>query len=326
MAWTLAEFSKIETDTLRKSVMDTLLMESNVMQMVPWETIGTLATTVVKYQDLPSVGFRKINAGYTESQGHFEQKVENISLMGAMIDTDKAIARAKNSIADARAIQQVMMTKATAYKFNDKFINGDPATDPEEFKGISKRVADLVVEGYTGQSIDNAGTAGDGMLLDATERHNFLNHLDELIYHIKGHKPDFLLMNSKMLLALRACLRYEKLLDNTRDMFDRLVDVYQGARLVDIGTKADQITEIVTNTEDTAGDAGGTECTSIYAVKFGVGEFLWGIQEYPLEVEDKGLLEAKPVYRTEIDWPLGLAHIDPRCMGRLYNIIPDGST
>ena len=70
--WTLAELSKIETDTLRKSVMDTLLMESDVMQMVPWETIGALATTIVKYQDLPIVGFRKINAGYAESIGHFE--------------------------------------------------------------------------------------------------------------------------------------------------------------------------------------------------------------------------------------------------------------
>jgi len=306
--------------------MDTFLMESDVMQMVPWETLNALATTVVKYQDLPSVGFRKLNAGYTESTGHFEHKVESISLMGGMIDTDKALVRAKNTIAEARAVQQLMMTKSIAYKFNDKFINGNPESDPEEFKGISKRIDELAVEGYDSQVIDNAGTAGDGILLDATERHNFLDHVDQLIYSLPGHKPDFLLMNKKTLLALRACLRYEKLLDNTRDMFDRLVDVYQGARLVDIGTKADQVTEIITNTETTAGAAGGTECTSIYAVKFGVGEFLWGIQEYALEVTDKGLLEAKPVYRTEIDWPLGLAHISPRCMGRLYNIIPDGST
>lgn len=118
MSWTLAELSKIETDTLRKSVMDCLLMESDVMQVVPWETIGALSTTVVKYQDLPSVGFRKINAGYAESTGHFEQKVENISLLGGMIDTDKALARAKNTIADARAIQQQMMVKAIAFEWS----------------------------------------------------------------------------------------------------------------------------------------------------------------------------------------------------------------
>lgn len=329
MAWTLAEFSKIETDTLRKSVMDTLLMESNVLQFVPWETIGALATTVVKYQDLPSVGFRKINAGYAESIGHFEQKVENISLLGGMIDTDKALARAKNSIADARAIQQVMMVKAIGYEFNDKFINGNPTADPEEFKGLSKRVDDVVAEGFTEQKIDLGGDYGaardDGILYDTTESHNFLNKLDQLIYSIKGHNPDFLLMNKKMLLCLRALLRKEKLLDNTKDMFDRVVDVYQSVKLVDIGVKADQITEIITNTEDPDDLYTSDLSTSIYAVKFGIGEFLWGIQEYPMEVDDKGLLEDKPVYRTEVDWPLGLAHIDPRCIARLCNIFPDST-
>jgi len=53
MPWTLAELSKIETDTLRKSVIDTLLMEASVLEMVPWETIGQLATTIVRYHDLP---------------------------------------------------------------------------------------------------------------------------------------------------------------------------------------------------------------------------------------------------------------------------------
>jgi len=324
-AWTLAELSKIETDTLRKSVIDTLLMESNLMQVVPWETIGQLATTIVRVQDLPSVGFRKINEGYAAGIGHFEQKVENISLMGCYLDCDKAIARAKNTIADARAIAQVMALKAMAYKFNDKFINGNPATDPEEFKGLQKRVDDVYTDGYTEQYIDNAGTSGDGILLSTGESHNFLNKLDQLIYSIKGHSPDFLLMNKKMLLALRSLLRKEKLLDNTKDMFDRVVDVYQGCRLVDIGVKADQLTEIITNTE-TLEAAGAAESTSIYAAKFGIGELLWGIQEYPLEVEDKGLLEAKPVYRAEVDWPLGLALADPRAVGRLYGVIPDSST
>ena len=86
------------------------------------------------------------------------------------------------------------------------------------------------------------------------------------------------------------------------------------------------ITEIITNTEDPQGLYTSNVSTSIYAVKFGIGELLWGIQEYPLEVEDKGLLEDKPVYRTEVDWPLGLAHVDPRCMARLCNVFPDNIT
>ena len=138
MAVTLMDLSQIETDVLRKSVIDTFLMESNLLEIVPWETIGQLSTTVVKISELPSVGFRKINAAYSESTGKFSHASETISLLGGDIDTDKALARAKNTIADARAIMQTLMLKSIAYKFNDKFINGNPASDPEEFKGYKK--------------------------------------------------------------------------------------------------------------------------------------------------------------------------------------------
>lgn len=325
MPWTLADLSKVETDTLRKSVLDKLLMEASVLELVPWETIGALNTTVVRYKDLPSVGFRKVNEGYSESTGRLEQLVENISLLGGMIDTDKAIARAKNSIADTRAINQALMLKALAYKFNDYWINGDHVSDPESFSGLKSRVDALNSDGYTSQYIDNDGTQGDGILLSDAESHNFLDHLDELMYSIRGHNPDVCFLNKKCLLATRSILRRQRLLDVTRDMFDRQVDVYQNARFIDIGVKADQSTQIITNTE-TLEDDGGAESTSIYAAKMGIGEYLWGIQEYPLEVEDKGLLEAKPVYRTEVDWPLGLVSVDPYCIARLYAIIPDDST
>lgn len=55
--FTLAELSKIETDVLRKSVIDALVMEASVLEMVPWETIGQLSTRIVRMGTLPSVGF-----------------------------------------------------------------------------------------------------------------------------------------------------------------------------------------------------------------------------------------------------------------------------
>ena len=322
MSMTLAELSKIETDVLRKSVIDNLILESNVLEMVPWETIGTLATSVVMIKDLPSVGFRKVNEGYAESTGHFEQKTENISLFGGDIDTDIAIARAKNTIADARAIQQTLKLKAIAYNFNDKFINGNPQSDPEEYKGLSKRIDNINTDGYTDQYVDLADTTNSGILRDQAARFAFLDKLNTLIYAIKGHNPQYLLMNKKLLLATRSLLMREKLLDNARDMFERNIDVYMGARLIDIGVKSDQTTEIITNTETLGG---GSYETSIYAVKFGIGDSTWGIQQYPLEVRDLGELESKPVYRTRLDWNLGLATVDPRSLGRLYGIRADAT-
>jgi hypothetical protein len=323
MAWNLAELSKLETNILRKSVIDTLLFNTNLLEVVPWETIGQLATGVVRIKDLPSVGFRKVNEGYSEGIGHFEQKIESIALFGHDIDTDIAIARAKNTIADARAIQQTLTLKAVAYSFNDKFINGDPGTDPEEYKGIKERIDDIYADGFTDQYIDLADTTDYGILRDSAARFAFLDKLNELIYSIRGHQPDFLLMNKKMLLAIRSLLLREKLLDATKDMFDRRIDVYLNCRLVDVGVKADQSTEIITNTE-TGG--GGSYETSIYAVKFGVGDATWGLQQYPLEVRDLGEIESKPVFRTRFDWNLGLATVDPRSLGRLYGIRADSTS
>ena len=316
MAWTLAELSKIETDVLRKSVMDTLLYEANMLEMIPWETIGSLATTVVRYQDLPSVGFRKVNNPYSESTGTFEQKTETISLCGADIDTDKAIARAKNTIGDARAIQQGMMLKALGYSINDKFINGNPVSDPEEYMGIARRIYRNYLAGFTGQVIASATT---NQLPHATDSDVFLDELDKLIYAISAHTPDALLMSSKMLLVIRSVLRRQKLLMTTQDMFGRIIDMYGSVKLIAMGVKADQTTEIIPS-DGTDFWSDEAKHSSIYAVKFGIGDQLWGIQEYPLEVEDLGEQHTKPVYRTRVDWPLGLADVDPRCMAVLHNL------
>jgi len=317
--FTLVELSKIEEDPRRKSVIDTLLWSSNIMQVIPWETIGALSTTITRLGTLPTVGFRKINAGYSVSTGALEQRVENISLMGGNFDTDKAIVRSKTKLSTARAIVQVMMTKAMAYKFNDKFINGNPENNPEEFKGLEERVNDLYDEGYTGQRVDVAGgSATEGILASAAISHNFLNKFDKAMYQVKGHNPQLALMNSNVLLAIRAIMRKDGLLDVTKNAMDEVVDRVRNTILVDIGVNADQTTEIIAENE-TLGD--GTTESSIFFVKFGIGELFWGIQEYPLEVTDKGLLESAPIYRTEVDWPLGLAMADPYCMSRLFVII-----
>ena len=329
--WPLSELSKIETDILRKSVIDTLLFESNVMELVPWETIGQLQMGVIRIQDLPSVGYRRINGEYgSDDIGHFEHKVETIALFGRDIDTDEAIARAKNTVADARAIQQTLTLKAMAYAFNDGFINNEvSAATPLVFNGLRKRVNDVNAEGFTSQKID-AACGGKGILNDSAASQAFLDKLNKLMFSIKGHKPDYLLMNDDMFLALFSLLRREKLLDTTKDMFDREIDTYRGARLIDIGVKADQTTKIITSTETSAGLEGSDEHTSIYAVKFGVGDMTWGIQEFALEAKDLTpggvTLQEKPAFRTRVTWNLGLCTVDPRSIGRLYGIIPDASS
>lgn len=310
---TLADLSKLEKDTLRKSVIDTIIEECPAMELIPWETIGALSTTMVEYQSLPSVGFRKVNEGYVESTGKFGQRSEVVSLFGLDIDTDIAVARAKNTIGDARAIQQKMALKAVSMAFTDKLINGDSTVDVNEFDGLAVRSAAI------SQEIDLDLATDEGVFHDTASENKFIDKLDELMYSIDGHKPDLMFMNKYVLLAIRSVLRRRGLLDTTQDMFGRKVDMYAGARLLDAGANAAG-TEIILKTE-TKGMSTGVG-SSIYAAKFSIGDEFWGIQEYALEARDLGEIDAKPVFRTRVDWPLGLAMTSKKCIGRLYGVSP----
>ena len=156
------------------------------------------------------------------------------------------------------------------------------------------------------------------MLYDTTDRHLFVDHMAELNHMIKGHKADAFFMNAKMYLAFEACMRRESLLKQTEDMFGRIINSFQGVPLIDIGLKADQSTEIITNGESLGG---GSEETSIYGIKYGDGKFFWGIQQAPMEVRDLGEVDTKPVYRDRVEWVVGLAHSDPRSLARAYGFV-----
>ncbi|KKK83039.1 hypothetical protein LCGC14_2797360, partial [marine sediment metagenome] len=109
-------------------------------------------------------------------------------------------------------------------------------------------------------------------------------------------------------------------LNQAQDMFGRIINMYQGVPLIDIGIKADQSTEIITNGESLSG---GADETSIYAVKYGPEEYFWGIQQAPLEVRDLGEIDTKPVLRDRVEWVVGLAHSNPRALARAYGFVAD---
>ncbi len=107
--------------------------------------------------------------------------------------------------------------------------------------------------------------------------------------------------------------------ETTQDQFDRTIQKYKGAVIRDPGYKADQTTRIITNTENTDGTAGSSVQTSIYAVNYGTDHF-YGWQFEEMNVQDLGLLNNGVIYRTFIDWAIGLMNASTRSIGRLYDI------
>ncbi len=294
-----------------------LLEESYINQILPWATNPALSLQITSVKTLPTVGTRKINASFSTTKATFEQKVEGKYIFGNEIKVDTVLVDANPK---ERQIHREAFAKSMAYNFNDMFINGDPASD--QFKGLLLRVTDVYNDGFTNQYIDAGSTAASnrGFLYDSTERQYFMDKIAELIDVIIGHSPSALIMNSKMYLGVEAALRREQVLRQDKDMFGRIINIYQDVPLVRIGVKADQTTQIITNTETVSG---GTEETSVYAVRFGEGMHLWGIQQKPMEVDDLGRLQSSPHYADRVQWVVGLAVSNPRSIARAYGFVPD---
>lgn len=310
----LVEFAKVCKDPLVKGVAMTLIQESQPMKFITWETIGGLYKKLLRVQTLPSVARRKLNATWASSTGTTEPLTEGISLVGGNIDVDKEMVEGNQTIDDLREIQETMKTKAMAYEFNDNFINGAIASDADNFDGLKARCDRTDM---TAQKILSATSTN---YIDDTQAHalTFLKSMDELTYAIDAHSPTFLATNSMGLRTINSALRIAGVLRMDKDQFGNLVTMWGPSPIYDIGVKADQST-LVMAAETIAGIA-GAGYFSVYAVKVGEGTDFWGIQKHALEVKDLGLLEDAVTYRTNVNWPVGLACINKRSIARLYGV------
>jgi len=318
MAYTLADFSAQATQPLKKAVIETWRQESFLMDKLPIETSGTLSVEFVRTKTLPTITARNIGEAMTESKGVLEPMSETVSVLSAYIDIPREYVAASNTLGNIRAEQTKMFSKALAYKFNDMFINGTPASNPKEMTGIWYR---LLNDAPAAQSINGTGidVSPDSSSL-TTASGTLIDLMNELNYSIDGHQADMFLVNKTLYLRILAAIRIAGLWATTKDAFGRELPTFNGIPIIDIGVAGDQSTSIIKDTETAAGTAltGGT-FTSMYAVKMGDG-YVKGFQEEAVDVKDVGLLENGIAYRTHINWTIGLYVPNPRSIARVYNI------
>lgn len=317
MAVTLADVAKQSTQPLQKGILLNLLRYSDVLGILPFETAAALDNIVVRWAELPSVASRKIGGAYTESTGTTEQLTEAIRPMGGDVDVDKILEALPNVLEKPSVTQLKMKTKALAFYFNYLFIKGGPTVDADAFNGLEYRVEQLNTA-RPGQKlvIGTMGTPYDPTVSTATE-HVFIDKLIELDDLVGGASAFF--CNKGVRQGVGRVLRRANVLDVTRDQYNRTVFEYNGAPIIDIGLRANKVTEIILNTED-PGD-GGADTTSMYAVRFGQPEGLVGVQLNQLEAYlVANELQAQPSKRWRIDWVCGLAGFGDDYAARLYNL------
>lgn len=316
MTLTLADY-EASPKPLISGVAQVLRNASPLMSYLPFEDAGSLSIQVIRMAANPSPSWRRIGNSHGSSNGRVDLVTENAFSFGNTIDVDKVYVKNGNTLYDARALWTKSTLEGMAYEFNDSFINGDPSATPDKITGLSYRITnDLAASQFVNCNLDISPDAASL----AANIIAFMDKLDTLIYAMPDHKADYLLMNDTALLRVWSILRQSGTLATTKDQYEREIFSYKGAKLVDIGFKNDQATKIITDTELSAGTAvTGGACTSIYALRTGV-EYLTGWQEYPMDVQDIGMLEDGVTWRTLVDWVVGLAVTHPRSIARMYNI------
>lgn len=310
MALTLSQANAISRDQIAAGVGQVFRMNSFVLDRLAFENIEGTAYKYFTEAALPGAEFRAVNSSYAESTGSFTSATEGLTILGGDADVDRFLQLTRSDLVDQRAAQVEMKARAVAHKFNDTFINGNTGSDANSFNGLKTRL--------TGGQVLSMGTNGAAINTDASTRNTFLDRLDELIGAVPG--CDVLLTNRQILAKYRSAARQLTAGQTTVDDLGRTVDVYNGVQIVDVGNKADG-TPIIPQTE-TQGTA--TNAGSIYAVNFGAGapeQGVVGLTNGGVQVFDLGQLETKPVYRTRIEWFVGLALFGAQPAARLTGVL-----
>lgn len=300
MALTLVEASKRYQNPVQSAVVQLYAENSDVLMALPFNNIEGNAYRYNREETLPGVGFRGVNEAYSESTGVLNPVTEPLVIAGGELDVDKFIIRTQGE--DQRAVQEAMKVKSLAHRITETFIKGDNATEPREFDGLQTRL--------TGSQKIAAGSTANGSALS-------LAKLDELIDAVDG--PTHLIMNKAMRRRLSAAARLSTVggyITYELDAFGRRVTHFNDLPII-IADQDETGTDILGFTE--AATSGTATATSIYCVSFKDG-MLTGIQNSAPMVEDLGELETKPVFRTRVEWYMGIAVHHAKAAARLYSI------
>lgn len=300
MALTLLEAEKYSTDVLRRGVIETFARNSVIFELLPFMEISGNSYAYNQEQTLPGIAFRGVNEAYVESAGIVNQASERLTILGGDVDVDRFLAQTRGNINDLRAIQTEMKSKALALEWTRTFFKGDSAKDANAFDGLEKRVS--------GKQIISAGTNGGQLTLAM---------LDELIDAVEG-EPDVLLMSKAMRRKVKALLQASThYIESGEDSFGRPVATYGGIPIRVVET--DGAGAEILGFNEVQGTANNT--ASIYAVKFGADQYVSGLRNGSVDVRDLGEIDAKPVYRTRIEFYSGIAVFHPRAVARLKGIL-----
>lgn len=326
-ALTLAQWAKQANDPLALAVVNSLYTFGSVLAEVPIINRATLKVNGTRIQgNLATVNWRKINEDSVTTSSTATPYSEALYLFANNIDVDTKLLKDVNSIGDPRQVQLMAYLEALTYDINDKFFNNSPVTgDQEAPVGLRYRLDNATTWGVASScKIDGGGVVVTPAGLTASTAGAFFELVEQAFQELGTQDGDncVIYANRTMYRRMQTAIKIMGAgggFDMTRDAFDRRVVMYRNAMIRVVGVKADQTTNIITNTETAAGADGSSDYTSLYVVRYGEDRFIpWQME--PMTVQNFPLPDNPVMNRTFIDGSLGYVQNHTRAISRVYNI------
>ncbi|MEU0100993.1 major capsid protein [Streptomyces sp. NPDC006267] len=307
MAVTLAESAKYSITSLQRGIIETFVLESSILDRIPFLTIDGNSYAYNAESALPGVEFRAVGDSYQESTGAVNQLFESLVILGGDADVDTFVARTRSNVNDVRAEQTTAKVKSAAMTFNDTFFNGDTLKDPKSFDGLRKRLA--------GSQILTADipVIGNG----TTDTHAFFDKLEQLVDAVPGLSGSngAIYTNSLVIGKIRAAARRIGGVEQIReDLTRKEVTRWNGIPILDAG-------QTRTGMDILAPTVEGSE---MYAVRFGADEedqAVTGLTNGGIQADDLGQLKTKPVFRTRVEFYCGVAVFGGKAAARMTGVL-----
>lgn len=300
MALTLIEAAKLATDPMRSGIIELYAGSSPLMGVLPFTDIQGNSLRYNREGQLPGVGFRGVNEAFASSTGVLNPISEPLVIAGGDLDVDRFIIQTMGM--QQRTTQESMKVRALGLMLTRKFIKGDQTTDAREFDGLQMRV--------TGDQLIAAGATANGTPLS-------LAVLDAAIDQTLN--PTHIIMNKSLARRITTASRTSGVAGDLQfsvDDFGRRIGNYNGLPILTMDLDGEG-TSILPFSE--AATSGTATATSVYVVSIG-GDGVVGIQNGGVSVRDLGELDTAPVYRTRVEWFMGIAIFNGRAVTRIWSV------
>jgi len=329
MARTLTEYAKLDTDVVKKGVMEWIVYESPILQKLPFINISGNSYKYNVETTLAGTSWITPTDTVPESTDEADQRSTELKILIGDADVAK-FAIKTNSTQNPEVVTVEKKAKAISYEFEDTFIHGQTTTasSNNQFKGLLRMMAELESTSTT----DLDAVNNDQVLAMAADSGALtLDKLDELVDAIKPGNPDCLLMSRRARRRLNILARASgSALRQTQGQFGQFIDLYNGIPVLISDFLGDNFQDGASSVLDIANydpsttRATGYDNTIVFALKFGDAN-VCGLQAGPMEHENLGTVQNKDAVRHRFKWYCGAAVFHKYSAAALININPDAS-